>query len=175
MPDNERGFDPAEFQGRLARLREAMRRHDVNAFLVDDLEILAWVTGYETSLSFYRACIVPLDEPPLMVLRKLDAAPFLENAWFRDHQGFADWDDPFGAVAGGFRTRGLSSARIGFDPASHALTVDGFRKLTAALPDATFVEMPGVPWELRRWRGSLALARSPTRPCATSGTRPDPA
>jgi Xaa-Pro aminopeptidase len=159
LPDDERGFDAAEFQGRLARLRDAMGRAGVNAFLVDDLEILAWVTGYETSLSLYRACIVPLNAPPLMVLRKLDVAPFLENAWFADHRAFADWDDPFGAVAAGLRERGLGSARIGFDPASHALTVDGHRRLTATLPEASFVEMPGAPWELRLIKSPAEVAR----------------
>lgn len=148
--DNEgRSFTPSEFAARLARLRDAMRAHGAEAMLIDDSEILAYYTGYEVSVSFYRACIVPLDGSPLMVLRRLDAAPFRERAWFEGHYGFADTEDAVGAVAAALRAHGLDRVAIGLDYGSHAMTVDTFRRLQDALPATRFVDMTHVPWELR--------------------------
>lgn len=159
MPDDDRPFPPEEYRARLGRLRDAMRAHGAEAMLIDENEILAYYTGYETSLSFYRACIIPLDGAPVMVLRRLDAAPFREHAWFPDHHGFADTDDAVDAVAATLRARGLDRAAIGLDHGSHAMSVATFRRLRAALPQARFVDMTAVPWELRLLKSPAEVAR----------------
>ena len=142
-------FSRKEYQERLARLRDAMRKADVVAMLIDDAEILAYYTGHERSVSFYRACIVPLSGEPLMVLRSLDVAPFEEACWFKGNLAYADTEDAVGAVARGMSRMGLAEAAIGFDSGSHAMSVDVYQRLCAALPGARFVALPGLPWELR--------------------------
>jgi Xaa-Pro dipeptidase len=149
MLNEVRRFDRAEYDGRLRRLRQAMQSHAVDAFLADDSESLSWITGYETSLTRYRACLVPSDGTPLMMLRTLDVPPFLADSWFSGHVAYPDWEDPFEAIGRAIEEAGFANARIGFDPRSHALTVEGYQRLTGALPRATFVGMPGVPWDLR--------------------------
>jgi len=47
------------------------------------------------------------------------------------------------------RAQGFGSAAIGFDSRSHALSVEDYERLRRWLPQARFVPMPGVPWELR--------------------------
>ena len=142
-------FSRKEYQERLARLRDAMRKADVVAMLIDDAEILAYYTGHERSVSFYRACIVPLWGEPLMVLRSLDVAPFEEACWFKGNLAYADTEDAVGAVARGISRMGLGEAAIGFDSGSHAMSVDVYQRLCAALPSVRFVPLPGLPWELR--------------------------
>lgn len=159
MDHESRGFAPSEFAARIARLRDVMRARGAAAMLIDENESLAYYTGYETSLSFWRACIVPLDGPPAMVLRRLDAAPFLERAWFTDHHGFADTDDAVESVAAMLHARGLGRAAIGLDYGSHAMSVDIFRRLQTALPDARFIDMTGVPWEQRLIKSPAEIAR----------------
>ena len=66
---SEPDFSREEYEARLARLRGAMRQAGAVGMLIDDAEILAYYTGHERSVSFYRACIVPLFGEPLMVLR----------------------------------------------------------------------------------------------------------
>jgi Xaa-Pro aminopeptidase len=153
------GFSVAEFEERLARLRAAMRGREVEAMLIDDSEILAYFTGYETSLNLYRACLVPLDREPTMVLRRLDVAPFREQAWFQGCLAFEDVDDPAAIVAQALHAAGFSGARIGFDPGSHAMSVKTFETLKAALPQAAFVPMPHIPWELRLVKSEAEIAR----------------
>lgn len=152
-------FLPEEFAQRLRRLRARMGAQSVDVMLLDDCEILAYFTGYETSLNKYRACIVPLEGEPTMVLRALDAEPFRTQSWFGSHETFADDDDPIQALAAALGARGFASAAIGYDSESHALTVAGCARLRRALPNARFVPMPGVPWELRLVKSAAEIAR----------------
>lgn len=142
-------FNRAEFEDRVARLRAVMRERGAEVMLLDDIEILAYFTGYERSISYYRACLVPLEGEPLMVLRSLDTAPFLETAWFEQHVGYADAQDPVDLLTAEIKQRWGANVRLGIDFGSHGMTVDVFQRLQAALPGAVFVAMTGVPWELR--------------------------
>lgn len=142
-------FELSEYQDRLSRLRAAMARAGAEVMLLDDAEILAYFTGYERSVSYYRALIVPRDGDPVMVLRSLDTAPFEEKSWITAHVGYPDTADAVATVADALIARGFGNAAIGLDLGSHALTVDVFQRLSAALPNAHMVAMNGVPWELR--------------------------
>jgi Xaa-Pro aminopeptidase len=142
-------FELAEYQDRLARLRAAMTRAGAEVMLLDDAEILAYFTGYERSVSYYRALIVPRDGEPVMVLRSLDTSPFEEKSWITAHVGYPDTADAVAIVAKTLVERGFGNAAIGIDLGSHALTVDVFQRLSAALPNARIVAMNSVPWELR--------------------------
>ena len=142
-------FSAEEFAERLQRLRAAMRQVSVDVMLIDDCESLAYFTGYDTTLNLYRTCIVPRATPPTMVLRALDAAPFRARAWFDRCEVFADHEDPVEKVAVTLRRQGYGAAAIGFDSASHAMTVDSLERLKRALLEARFVAMRGVPRELR--------------------------
>ncbi|MFI5011648.1 MAG: M24 family metallopeptidase, partial [Hyphomicrobiales bacterium] len=159
MQATERGFARSEFEGRLARLRNAMGERSLDLMLIDDSEILNYFTGFETSLNLYRACLVPLDGGLTMVLRQLDVAPFLEQSWFGGCVGFADTDDPALAVAAAIRSTGSERARIGVDFGSHAMTVNSFQAMQAALPQASFVAMTHVPWELRLIKSEAEIGR----------------
>ena len=135
-----------------------MRGRSVDVMLLDDAEILAYFTGYETSLNRYRACLVPAEGEPVMVLRALDAEPFRAQAWFDACEPFADAEGATARVAAVLEGRGLASAAIGFDPASHALSVDSYDELRRLLPAARFVPMGGVPWELRLIKSPAEVA-----------------
>jgi Xaa-Pro aminopeptidase len=151
-------FELAEYQDRLTRLRAAMARAGADVMLLDDAEILAYFTGYERSVSYYRALIVPRTGDPVMVLRSLDTAPFEEKSWIADHVGYPDTADAVRTVADALITRGFASSAIGLDLGSHAMTVEAFQRLSAALPSARIVAMNGMPWELRLIKSAQEIA-----------------
>jgi Xaa-Pro dipeptidase len=135
-----------------------MRQSAVDVMLIDDCESLAYFTGYDTTLNRYRACIVPRDAAPTMVLRTLDAAPFRERAWFDSCETFGDHEDALEKVAATLRRQGFAAAAVGFDSGSHALTVDSLERLKLALPQARFVAMRDVPRELRLIKSPAEIA-----------------
>lgn len=150
-------FPLGEFQERTGRLREIMGQRGVDVMLIDDIEPLAYFTGYERSVSFYRAALIPLEGDPFMVLRSLDITPFRQCAWFSDAVGYQDADDAVLVVAQALKHRGFGSANIGIDFASHALSVSTFRRLEQLLPEARFIDMTAVPWEARLVKSELEL------------------
>lgn len=151
-------FDRAEFSDRVERLRNIMRERSVDVMLLDDIEILAYFTGYERSISYYRACLVPKEGEPLMVLRSLDTAPFIEAAWFEQHVGYDDADDPISCLADEISHRFGPSAHVGVDFGSHGMTVDVYHRLQKALPEVVLIDFTGIPWELRLIKSSAEIA-----------------
>jgi Xaa-Pro dipeptidase len=155
----DRAFTRAEFEMRLARLRDAMRQHDVRLMLIDDSEILTYFIGFETSLNLYRACLVPLEGAPIMILRELDVASFREQAYCGEVIGFEDTEHPEQAVASAIGSLGHARSRIGIDFGSHAMTVKCYQAIRTALPEANFVAMTHIPWELRLIKSPAEIAR----------------
>lgn len=142
-------FPVDEHQARLARVRAEMMARDVDVFLVDETEALAYLTGFSISENMYRACILPRDGEPVMVLRAVDAGPFAESSWLTQSVAFADWEDPVVVLATALRRLGFADRRLGIDENSYCMPLRRFRQLTAELPDATFVDLSSVMPKLR--------------------------
>jgi Xaa-Pro aminopeptidase len=142
-------FPLEEFQRRLGQLQGQLKTRGLAGAIIDDQEILSYVCNYERTVSYYRACIVPAEGAPLMVLRALDLDPFRAASWLTDAIGYQDDDDPVVRIADVAAQLGIASKSIGIDFGSHALTVSTFRRLQMALPSAKFVDLGGVLWENR--------------------------
>ena len=106
MPLKNLLFTREEFAQRTAALRRKMQESGVALVLLDQNEHMFHIAGYQVSDASYRAFLVPLEGAPLAVLRGLDVAPFLERAWFDDHIGYPDWEDPLEVLATAPRERG---------------------------------------------------------------------
>lgn len=137
----EMAFDAKEYQERLDRIQQCMRLHGADALIVDTSESLAYLSGYESTVTMYRALVVPASGEPVMMLRELDEAPYLELSWLSEYVLFNDWADPVAVVADYLRHKGFARSTIAVDMQSYALTVaryDAYKKL---LPEARFVDM----------------------------------
>lgn len=143
-------FSRAEYDRRIALARDAMASAGVDLLLVDSGEFLAWLTGYTVSETMYRAAFLPREGAAWFCLRALDEAPCREKSWIGDVVGFADTEEPRAAVAESIRAHGFGAARIGFDSNSYSMSAETFLRLTALLPGATLVPMPGL-GDSARW------------------------
>ncbi|CDN51109.1 M24 family metallopeptidase [Neorhizobium galegae] len=142
-------FSRAEFDRRIARARDAMASAGADLLLVDSGELLAWLTGYTVSETMYRAAFLPREGDAWFTLRALDEAPCREKSWISDVVGFADTDEAQAAVAASIRERRFADARIGLDTNSYSMSAATFMRLSALLPDASFIPMPGLSDSLR--------------------------
>lgn len=142
-------FSSEEYGARLRTVRAHMAARGVEVLLVDETEHLGYLAGWHASGSMYHACLVPLDDEPVMVLRRLDEAAFLERTWLARSILFADTEDPIDVVVRTLARIGAATARLGVELDSHYLTVQRYAALRAGLPGATFVDFAGVIRELR--------------------------
>lgn len=134
-------FEKSEFQARVDRIQQRMRARGADALIVDVGEFMAYFCGYEVSLNMYRALVVPASGEPVMILRELDEAPYLELSWLSEHVTFRDWDDPVAIVADFLRRKGFAEGTIAVDLQSYALTVARYDAFKALLPKARFIDM----------------------------------
>jgi Xaa-Pro aminopeptidase len=159
QPSSVMGFAPEEYASRVERLRSEMKERQVDAVLLDDCESLAYFTGYEVSVSFYRAAIIPQRGAAFFVLRAIDVTPCKESTWIEDVIGYPDWESPAAAVARQVQQRGAGLRRIGLDLGSHALTVDMYHQLQRALPGVELVDVTALPWLLRKRKSAAEIAK----------------
>lgn len=147
-------FSLREFQDRLDRVRALMRARGIELLVVDDVEAMAWISGYGVSDTLWRALAVPDRAEPFMLVRSLDLAPARERSWLADIVGFRDWDDPLEAFVAELRHRGLLHKRMGLDYGSHSMSAHRFFRLKALLGRGPDDFGPGI-WQLR-WTKSPA-------------------
>lgn len=159
-----------------------MREAECDLYICDHAEMLAWLTGYTVSETFYRAALVPAEGDPVWVLRTIDEMPCRATTWLSDVVTYADHEDAHGAVAA--TARRFTPERIGVDFSSYGFTHATFLRLSDLLPEAVFVDLPGSADILRSVKDAHELkciqeaaaigdgAMAAVRASLTSGMRP---
>ncbi|UVV67859.1 M24 family metallopeptidase [Brucella anthropi] len=158
-------FSQSEYKARLDRVRSAMRERNIDLLIVDQSEFLIYLTGFSISENMYRACLVPLEGEPVMVLRAVDLGPFEDSSWITKAVSFADWEDPILVMANTITQLGHSARNVGLDEDSYCMPLRRFKHLQAALPDASFVDFSGVLEVLRATKSpaEIELLRKASR------------
>jgi Xaa-Pro aminopeptidase len=134
-------FDIAEFKGRVEKIQRRMSLHGADVLIVDTSEGLAYLSGYESTVTMYRALVVPASGEPVMILRELDETPYLELSWLSEYVLFNDWVDPVAIVSDYLRRKGFARSTIAVDMQSYALTVARYETYKKLLPEAGFIDM----------------------------------
>jgi Xaa-Pro dipeptidase len=142
-------FAPAEFEARLARLKDRLRVAEVDVALFDEIEAMTWISGFGSSANRWRCVAIPLEAEPFFLIRALDASVCRQRSWIGDVPTFRDWEDPMPALVAALAARGLDKARIGLDFESYGTSLRRFASMQAALPGARFVDIGPVVAELR--------------------------
>ncbi len=150
-------FEITEFEARLARLRATMAEVGAEVMVVDEAELLCWLTGYMASETMYRAALVPNEGTPWFVLRALDEEVCRQVSWFEDIIGHVDAEDPAEVIAATLKDRGYGNARIGVDSHSYSMSADLYARFHGLLPEATWVPLPGISGRLRALKSAAEV------------------
>ena len=137
-------FSQSEHEHRLERLRRAIAAAGADVMVVDEAELLCWLTGYMASETMYRAALVPLEGEPWFVLRRLDETVCRQATWFGDVIGHPDDEDPLEVIAESLAARGYGASAIAADFHSYSFTASLAARYRALLPNARWVNMEGV-------------------------------
>ncbi|MDP9469132.1 MAG: Xaa-Pro peptidase family protein [Chloroflexota bacterium] len=151
-------FSREEYEQRLKAVRSELLARQAQLLLVDESEHLFYLTGFGPSATMYQVCLVPVDRDPIMLLLRLDEPSFRERTWLRDYIVFGDAEDPVVHLRKALTLSGWADKRIAVELDSHYLPVRRFHALTAALPEATFVDFSDVLWEMRLHKSPQEVA-----------------
>ena len=163
----EWSFEPAEYDARLARLRDRMAVQSIDVMLIHSAVDLCYLTGYQTLWpDAYTCLIVPLEGAPFMQCGAIEASCAVLHSGIEDLVLF-DWvgtAEVPGQLARLLAERGFANSRIGVQAGRIEMgnrgPVDAFLldHLRAALADATFLDATYLLFDLRVTKSPAELA-----------------
>jgi ectoine hydrolase len=159
VPDLETtDFTPQDFAARLARIRKAMERAEIDTLIMTDPSNMCWTTGYD-GWSFYvhQAVIVGPEGAPIWWGRGIDAAGARRTIIGAPDDAIRSYDDsfvqsdekhPMENLAALLEEKGWQKGIIGVELENYYYSAKAHATLTAHLPQAHFVDATAlVNWQ----------------------------
>ncbi len=145
MAGRHQAFSTAEFETRLARVRQRMRQRRIDVLLVNTPENIYYLTGYQTSGYFaYQALIVPETAAPLLLIRHLERGNVTEYSWLSDAVTWKEGDDVAATTLDLLRGAGANNGSVGLEKSSWFLTVAVAETVIAGLSSSRIVDASGL-------------------------------
>ena len=141
----EPAFPVAEYETRLAAVRDGMRERDIEVLVVQHAPNVLYLTGYQTfSPNFGECMVVPLEGDPTLLVPAPELGGALVHTWLDDRRGYAPDRSNAQYIADTLRDKNLDSANVGVEKASNGLPAATYDGLVAALPKARFIDGSGI-------------------------------
>lgn len=157
-------FSDAEYAARLAKLRSAMRAEGLDVFVAFSPENIFWLTGHDSPAYHYvQACVVSLDDPPVNVLRRIDATNTLLRSWARRAASYGDSGEPMEVLAGVIQEMKGAHARIGVETDSFFVSARRFEILRKLLGRSLVPAQLVEPLRLIKSAEELGMIRAAAR------------
>jgi Xaa-Pro dipeptidase len=155
-------FERAEFDARVANVRQTMRERGLDALLVVAPHNYYYLTGYQSGLSHSLTVLVlPLEGRPTWVIRKTELSNLRQlptDAGTVDAHGVADHEDFIEKLSGVLHEKGLGRAKIGIDRNAMFFTIANDMALRQRMHQATFADGTSIVESVRRCKSPAELA-----------------
>ena len=105
-------FPFEEYERRLRELRERIAERCMDAVVISDPENIMYLTDYQTTgYSFFQALVVPLEDEPFMITRKLEESNVIHRTWVEITRPYPDTGDAIQMLVDALREFGLDKIR----------------------------------------------------------------
>ncbi|MBV9054227.1 MAG: M24 family metallopeptidase [Hyphomicrobiales bacterium] len=142
-------FSRDEYVSRLAKIRKEMSKRGLDLLIVNDVANQHYITAYD-GWSFYtpQVVIVPPAGEPVWIGRAMDAAGGKLTVWMRpenvvgfpeDHVQASD-RHPMDWIGRWIAEKGWGQGRIGVELEAYYYSPKAHARLTAAMPNASFID-----------------------------------
>lgn len=150
-------FDDSEIEARIERTRAHLEQQGLDALLVSDAPNVFYFTAMETPSFATRArpllVLVPVDGPPVLICSRSQAANARAASAIAHIAPFEGFEpEAIGVLVDELHSRGLGAARIGCEIGPEqrlGITLGGFERLRASLPDAEIRDGSPAIWATR--------------------------
>lgn len=113
-------FPFEEYERRITELRARMAYRRLDAVVITDPENLMYLTDYQTTgYSFFQALVVPIDNEPFMITRKLEESNVIERTWVENTRPYPDTGDSLQMLVESLREFGLGGKNVGYERNSY--------------------------------------------------------
>src|SRR5215469_8206234 len=152
-PPTYAAFPEEEHRARLARAREALRRHGIECCVSVAPEHLYYFAGYDSwvSVNSPQALIFTTDrDEPTLIVRDVDLALPRETSWVTDIRPYHLFTDDVAAlIASVVLEKGYRGGKIGIEAQSYALPYSLGAAVARALAPAELVDATDMLGRLR--------------------------
>ena len=129
-------FERPEYQGRLARVQQALRDGGHDALLAFLPETVTWVTGFYTRGNWtFQMAVIPESGAPIVICRDVELFYLDRTCVFPDRELWSDTDAPLEVAVRAIRARLGDKAKVAVEMSGGSLSLRGFEALKAGLPD----------------------------------------
>ncbi|TGD71829.1 aminopeptidase P family protein [Mangrovimicrobium sediminis] len=151
-------FPFAEYQRRIEGLRERMARRLMDAVIITDPENLMYLTDYQTTgYSFFQALVVPLEDEPFMITRKLEESNVHARTWVELTRPYPDTGDAVQMLVESLREFGLSDKVLGYERNSYFLPAYHQDQLNTTFTDGRLMDCFGIVEEGRATKSAVEI------------------
>ncbi|MET4483607.1 Xaa-Pro peptidase family protein [Bradyrhizobium sp. F1.13.3] len=138
-------FTPAEYDGRLAACRAAMREREIDYLVLNSPENIYYLSGFITRGYYvFQALVVTHPSEPVLVVRRYEKVNVERLSYYGGAAIWQDTDVPAEVLAPTLSDLGTAGKTIGVDANSVFFPVSAYETLRTALPEAKFVNGSGA-------------------------------
>ncbi|MFV8816094.1 ectoine hydrolase [Haliea sp. E17] len=151
-------FPFAEYQRRIGELRERMAKRLMDAVIITDPENLMYLTDYQTTgYSFFQALVVPLEDEPFMITRKLEESNIHARTWVERTRPYPDTGDAVQMLVESLREFGLSNKVLGYERNSYFLPAYHQDQIHTTFTDGRLMDCFGIVEEGRATKSAVEI------------------
>lgn len=152
-------FPFEEYERRLRELRERIAERRMDAVVISDPENLMYLTDYQTTgYSFFQALVVPLEDEPFMITRKLEESNVIARTWVELTRPYPDTGDAIQMLVDALREFGLDKKRIGYERNSYFFPAYHQDCIHTTLTDGKLLDCFGIVEEGRICKSPMEIA-----------------
>jgi len=152
-------FPFEEYERRLRELRERIAERHMDAVVISDPENIMYLTDYQTTgYSFFQALVVPLEDEPFMITRKLEESNVIHRTWLDITRPYPDTGDAIQMLVDALREFGLDKKRIGYERNSYFFPAYHQDCIHTTLTDGKLLDCFGIVEEGRVCKSAMEIA-----------------
>jgi len=152
-------FPFEEYERRLHELRERIAERRMDAVVISDPENIMYLTDYQTTgYSFFQALVVPLEDEPFMITRKLEESNITARTWVEITRPYPDTGDAIQMLVDALREFGLDKKRIGYERNSYFFPAYHQDCIHNTLTDGKLLDCFGIVEEGRVCKSPVEIA-----------------
>ncbi|WP_297187112.1 ectoine hydrolase [uncultured Porticoccus sp.] len=152
-------FPFEEYERRLRELRERIAERRMDAVVISDPENIMYLTDYQTTgYSFFQALVVPLEDEPFMITRKLEESNITARTWVEITRPYPDTGDAIQMLVDALREFRLDKKRIGYERNSYFFPAYHQDCIHNTLTDGKLLDCFGIVEEGRVCKSPVEIA-----------------
>lgn len=143
-------FTLAEYQSRLAKVREGLVRRGIDACLISIPENIYYLTGFtSTGYYMYQTLILPAEGDPMFVTYLEEKINVIRRSWMERYMTYSVIEDPIEITFRAVREMGLEDKVLAIEESGFFFPIRTYKQLVARLPQARWVDGSGVVEQVR--------------------------